>query len=327
ALRKKELSLIRNYWDCDPMIYYMYRLFDRTLSEEELLDYIPPYFFYNKYLPSIYSDGKAFELASSKNKQHDFFNSKQINTPVRIAYVISGKLYDNKNGQSDFEKLVLDINNSDSRVFFMKPDDGRGGQGIFRIEKKSGKLFINSHVLTRKMFLSIIKNKNLIIQEGIIQRKDFMEIYSYSVNTLRTVTQNFNNCTRIIAVVLRMGRKGLFVDNISSGGIFVLVDHETGLLSPLAQGWLDKRKFEAHPDTGFRFDGYKIEGWDKIKESIIKMASSAPELPDIAWDVTVTDKGTMAIELNLNYGIDSLQRCIGGMRRKLNVKPFSESVR
>lgn len=320
-IRKKELSLIKNYWGCDPMIYYKYRLFEKDLTNEQILDYIPPYFFYNIYIPAVYHDGKAFDIAKSKIRQNDFFASKGIDTPLKIASILSGSIYD-RNGQTcNFDNLISFLEESDAENFFMKPDDGRGGRGISRIEKRNGKIMVEDNILDEQLLHRLTGKTNFIIQEGIVQRADFMNIYPHSVNTLRTVTQNFNGVPKIIAVVLRMGRNGLFVDNASSGGIFAFIDNETGLMSPEAQGLFDMKSYKTHPDTGFRFEGYTIPGWENIRQSILKIAASTPELPDVAWDITVTDKGIKVVEINLFYGIDLLQRSFGGMRRKLNVTP------
>lgn len=318
---RKEISMIRSYWNCDPMIYYKYRLYEKNLTGEELLDYIPPYFFYNVYIPSLYNEGDAMKIADSKIRQNDFFVSHDIPAPAKIATVISGQLSGRHGESSDFGNLLKDIRESAADLFFMKPDNGRGGKGIFRIEKRSGDILINGRTLEEKLFKTLVRNKDMIIQEGIVQRRDLMDIYPYSVNTLRTVTQNFNGNVKIIAVVLRMGRGGSYVDNISSGGIFAYIDIETGMLSPVARDLYDNEGYTAHPDTGFVFKGYKIPGWEEIKQSITGVAASAPELPDVAWDITLTDEGIKIIEINLYYGIDTLQRSFGGMRRKLNITP------
>ena len=72
---KEEISLIKGYWRCDPMYYYRYRLYEKELTTEELLDYVPPYYFYNFYMPSMYDDSRR-NIADSKIRVHEFFVSK-----------------------------------------------------------------------------------------------------------------------------------------------------------------------------------------------------------------------------------------------------------
>ena len=55
ALIRHEMSAVRSYWSCPPLHYVRYGLFERALTEEQILDYIPPYYFYNYYLPKQYS--------------------------------------------------------------------------------------------------------------------------------------------------------------------------------------------------------------------------------------------------------------------------------
>ena len=52
----RELSLLKHYWGCIPLHYFRYKLYAQNLSDEELKDFIPPYFFYVKYCGKIFKD-------------------------------------------------------------------------------------------------------------------------------------------------------------------------------------------------------------------------------------------------------------------------------
>ena len=38
---RREMKMLRDYWGVTPVQYYIYRLANRNLTDEELLDYIP----------------------------------------------------------------------------------------------------------------------------------------------------------------------------------------------------------------------------------------------------------------------------------------------
>ncbi len=118
-----------------------------------------------------------------------------------------------------------------------------------------------------------------------------------------------------------MGRNGSFVDNSAQGGISVNIDIEKGALDKYAFVEHSSERFENHPDTNFKFDGFILYDWVKIKQNILDYANKAIEFSDIAWDVAIQEDEISVIEINSNYGIDHLQCCIGGMRRKLNIYP------
>jgi hypothetical protein len=99
--------------------------------------------------------------------------------------------------------------------------------------------------------------------------------------------------------------------DIGSGkfGKYAFTEHSNGM-------------FERHPDTGFVFGDHVLTGWERIKEQILIYAKMADEFQEVAWDIAILHDNICVIEINLNYGIDHLQCCIGGMRRKLNISPL-----
>jgi hypothetical protein len=324
SIVRKELDLIRQYWKCSPMFYYNYRLFEKELTKEELLDYIPPYYFYNFYMTSMYQ-GQIKEVADSKLKLDSYFNSHRIETARKIAIAENGILLNSAGEKIGYKELLSILNKEQQGIFFMKPDNGRGGSGIFRIERIGTEFFMNDELIDEKRFLNLIKHKDYIIQENVIQRKDFMECYPNSLNTIRIMTQNRNNKLKMCTATLRMGRNGLFVDNTCAGGIFVAVDINSGAFAKYGGVIGVRQRFEKHPDTGLVFDGHYIKDWQAIKREVLKMAGKATEFPDIGWDIAVTENKIIAIELNVNYGIDPIQNCYGGLRRKLDIDPYSIS--
>ncbi|HLP72157.1 MAG TPA: sugar-transfer associated ATP-grasp domain-containing protein [Bacteroidales bacterium] len=318
---RDELSLIKDYWQCDPAYYFRYRLYEKDLSGDELLDYIPPYYFYNFYMPSLYRD-EHINLTDSKIRMNEFFKSRKIATPAIVGTIRNGIIHDSGGSRinyDDFKKILL---RSGGKAWFIKPDGGRGGKGIIKIERFEDELFINDDFLYAGLLQNITEGNTYVVQEGIVQRSDLKKIYPFSVNTLRIITQYFNNTPRIVAVVLRMGRNGSFVDNSSFGGVFSPVDINTGKINEQACLLHDPEKFASHPDTGFSFKNFRIADFENIKEKVLGYVACAPEFPDVAWDIALLEDRIMAIEINLNYGLDQLQCSIGGMRRKLNIQPL-----
>ena len=72
------------------------------------------------------------------------------------------------------------------------------------------------------------------------------------------------------------------------------------------------------------FNDFYIKEWDMINNSILDFAKKIPEIPEIAWDIAITDNGAEAIELNIGYGITHLQCCCGGLRHILNIYPNNQ---
>jgi hypothetical protein len=317
---EKEMRQIKEFWKCDPMHYFRYRLYEKDLTYDELIDYVPAYYFYNCHMDSLYGDSDL-SITESKILMRDFFLQKGIRTPESIAVIRKGVIQGINGEKISFGQLANLIRSSAVRTYFVKPDKGRGGKGIFTIRKSGGKLYEGNNEVDEKYFMSRIDDKDFLVQEGVIQRDDLSAMNASSVNTLRVVTQLINNSFRISVVIIRIGRNNSFVDNSAQGGLSVNVDIETGALAKYAFTEHNMEKFDRHPDTNFVFEGFVLRGWDQIRQSILEFARKTPEFPEIAWDIVLQKDGISAIEININYGIDHLQCCTGGMRRRLNISP------
>lgn len=303
---RREMNLVRNYWHCKPYHYIRYGLFDKNLTDDKLLDYIPSYYHYNYYTRPLYK-GIDINLYNSKLSLYKIFKGRNIPTPEVIAIVKENELYDLQKNKLDAKSFFDKYNTS----LFFKPEFGQGGTGISVFSKGSYSSFL----------ASLHKNVTYIVQCGINQRDDINQINSSSVNTLRVVTQYADCKTKVCVCVMRMGRRGKKVDNSHQGGLSVQIDVNDGTFYPTATAEHGGSCFSSHPDSGFVFKDSKINGWNTIKSEIKRCASLFPELKEIAWDVAVTSSGIEMIELNLGYGIAHLQCTCGGMRRILDVYP------
>lgn len=313
---KHEMELCRNYWHCNPAHYVRYGLFDKKLSAEELLDYIPPYYHYNFYMADKYEGADTVYYSDKLNLYH-LFTEKGIPTPQVIALVDHGVLKNTEKRPIDIQVFCNTLKKG--KKYFFKPTKGQGGTGI---QVFTSGVDNKCNFAKLSDFLKLLKKDcTYIIQEGIEQHKDFQRINASSVNTLRIITQWKNRQPILSACVMRIGRKGKNVDNSHQGGLSLTIDENTGTFFSTATAEHGGGSFSQHPDSDFVFSGKQVDNWDRIKSTIISYAQLFPELKEIGWDVAVTPNGIQIIELNLGYGLDHLQCCCGGMRRKLNVYP------
>lgn len=320
----KELSIIKNYWNCNSDHYVRYKLFNKNLSIEELLDYIPPYFFYTKYL-SIKHKNIDTSKYKSKLAQFQLFKERKIPTPLLIGTVNKRVVYNNDNIPIDLEYLITcHLSAHFNNKLFFKPINEGGGNGIIVLKKHGGILYLNNKVIEpEKVINEFSRNEIYIIQEGIVQREDINIINSSSVNTLRVVIQlsSITNEMEISAIVMRIGRNGSEVDNSAQGGLSIQINPDTGDFARIATAEHGGGIFYEHPDSQFEFNNKKIANWSLIKHQISDIANKLKDFKDVALDIAITSDGVELIELNFTYGIDHLQTACGGMRKQLNVYP------
>lgn len=321
---KKDLLLINRYWNSYSDHYIRYELFNKQLSDDDLLDYIPPYYFYTKYL-SIKHKNIDTSKYKSKLAQFQLFKEREIPTPLLIGTVNKRVVYNNDNIPIDLEYLITcHLSAHFNNKLFFKPINEGGGNGIIVLKKHGGILYLNNKVIEpEKVINEFSRNEIYIIQEGIVQREDINIINSSSVNTLRVVIQlsSITNEMEISAIVMRIGRNGSEVDNSAQGGLSIQINTDTGDFARFATAEHGGGIFYEHPDSQFEFKNKKIANWSLIKHQISDIANKLKDFKDVALDIAITSDGVELIELNFTYGIDHLQTACGGMRKQLNVYP------
>ena len=317
---KEEISDLYSYWKCRPEHYIRYGLFMKNLSKEQLRDYIPPYVFYVQYLSEQYQNFPINEMDDKLNL-YNLFTARGISTPKVLAVGGRNYLHTPEGNDISWKTLVNEnLVDSDDKLF-IKPTKGSGGNGILVLQRTQQFLTLNKVNISLTELQQYLPTKGVyVVQRGLKQREDISRINPYSVNTLRLITRN-DDAFSIPICIMRIGRNSSDVDNSAQGGLSIVVNPENGELSNVASAEHGGGIFEMHPDTGFCFSGYKIEGWSFIREKLQIYTQKLNDFPIFAWDVAILPNGPCIIEINFNFGIDHIQCCAGGMRQKLGIFP------
>jgi hypothetical protein len=56
-----------------------------------------------------------------------------------------------------------------------------------------------------------------------------------------------------------------------------------------------------HPETGIKFDGFRIPGWRDAIELACRSQTLLPQLPSLGWDIALTETGPRIIEANARW--------------------------
>lgn len=303
----KEKKLIKRYWKCYPHNYYRYDLYrkDKSLTKQQILDYIPEFFFFEVFLP-FYNNYKKIEIIENKNMLEILFRSLSIKQPFTVGKIMKNNLFNLYNEKINFNMISKEIEEKKFKKIFIKPCNGKGGYGIYIFNREDGVYRDSNKITLNSKFLEQIgENTDYIIQGGIEQCKELKEIYPDSVNSFRIITENKNGNVRILRSVLRVGKSDNEVDNICQGGIMLPIDIETGKISDNGSTY-DRECFTKHPDTCFVFKGYKLSFWYEVKKFALESASKLPQITYLGWDIAMSIGGPLAIETNIRYGFGRL---------------------
>ena len=213
---QREKKLIRDYWHCGTFHYYRYGLPYLSLSDEQLLDYVPTFYHHKK----LEQDHKGIDTVyyGDKLTQAHLFYERAIPTADVIAYNKGCQWYDfNNNHEINIISLIEDTLKRGNYKLFLKPTGGQGGSGIFVLKRKNDKLVVNDEPVELSDFIHHVSDACFILQKGLVQSTQMMEINPSSVNTLRVVVQKENERMKMKTCIIRMGRKGKEVDNSAQG--------------------------------------------------------------------------------------------------------------
>ncbi len=318
---RREIQLCKSYWGCYPWHYYLYDLYrsDNKLTVDQILDYVPEFFFYEVFLP-YHNDRRQSVIFEDKSLMEQIFRALSIPHPYLFCKVIHGRLYSRLGTVLTMDQLNHDLKARNFETLCLKPIDGRGGNDVllFHIQTDGSYATKQGIELTEDLLTRTCSAHSCLIQEGLKQVPILAKLYPLSINTLRITSETVGGESRLMTSCLRLGRNGLEVDNVSQEGIAVRVDLSTGALDGM--GYTKECKaFDKHPDTGAPFAGHAIPNWDKVTAQVRQAAAKLYQFCYLGWDIALCPTGPLVIEVNLGFGIDA-QNIQRGLRPALQLK-------
>lgn len=254
-----------------------YELYNKT--KKELLEYV-----------TIKDQDKFYEIVSPSKYKTAF--------TIKPNFLKNFQKYITRDffAEGSFEELekFLDAH----ECFMMKPYDGLGGHGVEKVYSKD--------IENREAFFQKLKEDRSFLEEYVVQHADISKICDASVNTIRVMTFAYDGKSEILFAAMRFGNGEGAVDNFHQGGMSVLVDLETGKLTGRAFN-KNLDRFDSHPKSKIKFDGFQIPNWEKVKEIVLEAALVNEHIHCVGWDVAVTEEGATFIEGNRRPGYDLVQ--------------------
>lgn len=232
---------------------------------------------------------------------HLAYNDKNM-TDITLPHTHQPKIYLKNmggyyyfDGRAVSEEEALSLCGNLGEVIIKPSLTGRG-KGVKRIVISNGKTDYKNLSLT-EVFDEY--NADFLIQKVIRQHAEMSALNPSSINTIRIVSYRNGMDVHIVYTVIRIGRKGMNVDNESAGGISAII-HPDGCIGKYAYGAPGVDKIEV-TDSGVRLEGYKVPSFDKAQELVKMSHMQLPYFNLIGWDIAIEEDGSpIMIELNLN---------------------------
>lgn len=240
-----------------------------------------------------------------------------VNVPHIHCWVKNGKFISLDN--NDKEISIVNELQKVEKIIAKPTRSVGGGTGIHELAYIDGQFYIDGDLVSEiELIRRAREMEEYIFTKKISSAKYSFEIYPYSANTIRIVTvmDNESNTADLMFAFHRFGsRRSKFVDNINSGGIYALVDNETGRMTSARCVFEPQREYFEHPDTGSRIEGIVIPHWNELIEYMKKAHKCFPYYKFFAWDVTL-DENNIPYILEINRGTDLEVQSIKPMRNE-----------
>ena len=270
---------------------------------------------------SGYMDYFEFEFYLLNKRERSTYITSNINNNIikkynnpKYNYIFDDKSVFNNTFKEFLKREYINLKNLKYEDFVnfvkckdkivVKPLNECGGKGvqIISIDKKSD---------LEKIFNSLIRNKQFLVEDYINQCKQMSLLYNKSVNTLRILTFYKNKKVYILKSILKIGNGGI-VDNFSSGGMYTFVDENGKVYVPAIDE--DGNVFEVHPSSKKKIVGFEIPKYKEVIDFVKKLGMVVPEVRYVGWDIAITDNGPVVVEGNNFSGIFQVKPSISGIK-------------
>jgi len=200
----------------------------------------------------------------------------------------------------------------------VKPVLGRAGRGIVLSIKENDQIMIRKG-RERIPLAEYDLPDAAIIQEVVTQCEEMSNIASSSVNTIRVLTLLTKDKEVIpISSSMRFGVGDVYVDNWSSGGIAVGVDHATGRLKELAYDKLGKQ-YRSHPVSNYVFNKFQVPMWEEVLAIAARVQHACTFYKLLGMDIALSTEGPVLIEVNASPDIVFQEQTAGPLFRDRRV--------
>ena len=225
-------------------------------------------------------------------------------------YVFDDKLAFNERFAKYLKRGFIDLRKTDAEGLsefcsgktsvFAKQPESYGGLGVERVS-------LSSDTDYASLYDRLMDEKKYDIEETAVQDPELDRLCPGCICTLRVVTILHEGVPSVVYTLLRMGSGTSYVDNVTSGGMYTLVNMEDGTLAEYA--FCDKTAsyYDRHPATGVLFKGFKVPQYREALDMCLEAALVEPHMGYVGWDVGITVNGPAFMEGNNLPGYDMCQ--------------------
>jgi len=267
-------------------------------------------------LDRLLNRGPTREIANDKLRFAGFVQARDVPLPrIAAVYDPGGRDCPDAMQLSDADAVAHYLARTSDYPMFVKPIRGAHGweSSVIRAASSAGATLelANGRTVATHEFVASLGRRGYIFQELLRTHADIGETCGDRLTSVRLVVLIGARGPKILSAVWRVPTGTNVTDNFSvgtTGNLIAGVDATTGAIGKMFQGvgW-ENRPVERHPDTGGDFSGVRLPEWRETAALCIDCAGHFPDLRLQHWDIALTDRGPVILELNVEGGLRTHQ--------------------
>lgn len=198
--------------------------------------------------------------------------------------------------------------------FFLKPARAHTGDGALAVERVEGESVVladGSRLAIETLLDKIGEYERVLLQELVAPHSALATAAGRTLATVRASVLRRQESSTIHRMVLRIPTGANMVDNFDGGArgnLIGWVDPATGVVLGVYSGTgVSQVRVVRHPDTGTKLEGLQLPDWTEACALVRRASRLLSAMPFQSWDLALTDRGPMMIEINDVSSQDVLQ--------------------
>jgi len=153
-----------------------------------------------------------------------------------------------------------------------------------------------------------------MFQERLAPHAEVRAIAGSTLSTVRVMALDLGQGPQIFRASWRVPMSGKVADVSWRGNVMAAIDPATGRAERAGRGrGLQRVEIQDHPETGRPIVGTTLPDWADACALVTRAATAFAELPLTGWDVALTDRGPILIELEPDGGDPSVTQLASGV--------------
>ncbi|GJL60971.1 MAG: hypothetical protein NPIRA03_38280 [Nitrospirales bacterium] len=317
------VRLHRSRGKIGPSEYFDYGLFDDQRYDESAKE---EFIGWNSesFINNTFNKVEWGGLSLDKIVFYTFMEGAGIPYPrIQAIFDMNGRFIKGIPTCSSQETLATYLKSQAVYPIFVKPSHGNFGRGAHYVSsynpQEDAVVFANGTQASTSEFIEGLETKlsgGQIFQDVFKPHPDLAIRCGSRSSTLRVVVIMTTYGPQLCRAVWKIPTGSNIIDNFQhgrTGNLLASVDVVTGdvyrVIGQAADG--EFTQVSTHPDTGADLMPLRIPDWKKVEDLCLTAARLLPGLRLLHFDVAISDKGPLLLEVNFRGNLDLLQHASG----------------